>query len=122
LYEVDGAVTRAGLAQVFAEPRQLLPLTVDGGYLLSAPGAAPLKEAALTAFRVQAIVPFARVMSMLAKCAAARGVIEVKTRGRLPGIDTDQLQREWTKAHPIDCTVLLFRYERETWAAIAQRA
>ena len=121
LYEVDGAVTRAGLAQVFAEPRQLQPLTVDGGYLLSTPGAALLKEAALTAFHVQVIVPFARVTAALAKCAAAPGVIEVKTRGRLPGIDTDQLQHEWTKAHPVACTVLLFRHERETWAALARR-
>jgi len=44
LYEVDGAVTRAGLAQVFAAARGLLPLTADGGYLLAAPGAALLDE------------------------------------------------------------------------------
>jgi hypothetical protein len=48
-------------------------------------------------------------------------VVEVKTRGRLPGIDTDELQRTWTKACPIARTILLFRHKNEVFAAIANR-
>jgi hypothetical protein len=126
LYEVDGAVTRAGLAQVVADTFHLTLLTSDGGYLLSEAGAPMLIEPALTPFRVQVIVPFARVVGTLRKLIpplpAAPGPVEVKARGHLPGIDTDQLQREWSQAQGCAYTVLLFRQEKETLAAIAFRA
>ena len=121
LYELDGALTRAALAQDFAEPRHLLPLTIDGGYLLSPPGSQLLVESPLTPFRVHAIVPFGQVQAALARCAGTPGVVEVKARGRLPGIDTDELQRLWTKARPMTRTVLLFGHKGTVWAAIAQR-
>jgi hypothetical protein len=122
LYEVDGAITRAGLAQDFAEFQHLMPLTVDGGYLLSGPGAPLVELPPVTPFRVHAIVPFSQIPAALTKLPpTAAGPVEVKARGNLPGIDTDQLQRTWSKACPYACTVLLFRQEGETLAAIARR-
>jgi hypothetical protein len=124
LYEVDGAITRAGLAQHLAEAHHLLPLTIDGGYLLSAPGATPLFLPPLTPFRVHTIVPISRVSTTLRHLPpnVPRGPVEVKARGHLPGIDTDPLQCTWSKTCPYAYTALLFRMVRETYAAIASRS
>ncbi len=131
LYELDGAVTRAGLAQVVADTYALTPLTVDGGYLLANAPASPVPATdappdsithVLTPFRVLAIVPFARVAAALRQLPPLPpGPVEVKMRGHLPGIDADQLQYTWTKACTKVCTVLLFRHHEETRAIIAIR-
>lgn len=83
-----------------------------------------LAHPAVTAFQIQSIVPFsisrvAQALQLLPPTAP--GPIEVKSRGRLPGIDTDHLQKTWSKACPSVHTVLLFRHENYTRAAIANR-
>jgi hypothetical protein len=122
-YELDGAVTRAGLAHAYADQKGLVPLTADGGYLLGAENLPPLAEAPLTAFEVHAIVPFSveRVIHALTEQPEKPGTVEVKCRGNLPGVETDALQRNWSKKVPAAYTVLLFRYQNDTVAAIATR-
>jgi hypothetical protein len=131
LYELDGAITRAGLAQVLAESLGLTPLTVDGGYLLGKrdlppPSQTPWRgalHAAIAAFDVQTIVPMGRIPEALAQLPASPpGAVEVKSRGHLPGLDCDDLQRKWSRLHGRLCTVLLFRQRGETLAAVGFRA
>lgn len=122
LYEVDGAVTRAGLAGALAEELEMVPVTGDGGYCVSAGPA--ISHTALTAFTVRAVTRFSesRVMEVLGELpAVASRALEVKSRGHLPGVDTDHLQRAWSKGAPVGRTVLLFAYEGDTVAAVGER-
>jgi hypothetical protein len=132
LYEVDGAVTRAGLAPALARECNLLPLTIDGGYLLSAsplppphPPSSALSHPALKPFRIRAILPFsprrfAQTLAQFARPGDPLGPIEVKTRG-LPELSTDDLQKALSKASPHRRTLLLFRQGQRLLAAIADR-
>jgi hypothetical protein len=123
-YELDGAVTRAGLAHAFALKTRLIPVTVDGGYLVAEPGAPALDHPALAAFTVRTIVPFSvtRVAETLCRLeSTSPGPVEVKCRGRLPGVDTDQLQKTWARTCPCAYTVLLFGHENDTLAVVATR-
>lgn len=124
LYELDGAVTRAGLAQALAQRHHLVPLTTDGGYLLTdADHANTAGLHVLTPFDIWGIVPFSRVAEALRTLPVqAPGAVEVKSRGRLPGIDTDELQTRWSKLRHGACTVLLFRQDEQTLAAVGFRA
>jgi hypothetical protein len=124
LYEVDGAITRAGLAAPLARSLSLVPVTIDGGYLFSKPGEAVIQHAALTGFEVLAVIPFSerRTIEQLQLLGARGegGPVEVKTRG-LPEVDTDLLQRSFTKAAPTGRTVLLFRHGQQVVAVFANR-
>jgi len=125
LYEVDGAITRAGLAKALMQAHGLAALTGDGGYLIAGAEARPQVPAGvLTGFDIWGIVPMSRVTAALKALPAGtspRGAVEVKARGHLPGIDTDSLQKQWSRLHA-GATVLLFRQERQTLAAIGFRA
>ncbi|NNM85087.1 MAG: hypothetical protein HKL96_04930 [Phycisphaerales bacterium] len=119
VFEVDGAVTRAGLAaeligQLAANAPGTAPLTaitIDGGYLTAQ---APLRHPALTAFETLDVLPFdqarlqARLGSGGTSSAGASAIVEVKTRGGLD-LNTDDLQRRWQKIARCSCTVLIFR-------------
>jgi hypothetical protein len=123
-YEVDGAVTRAGLAAALARENHLLPVTVDGGYLIGEPGTPVLRHPGLAAFEVYAVVPFSidRVVQALRRLpAVAAGPVEVKSRGQPAGVDTDRLQVQWSQACPCGLTVLLFKHADDTLAVIASR-
>ncbi|MCL2641722.1 MAG: class I SAM-dependent methyltransferase [Phycisphaerales bacterium] len=107
LYEFDPAFTRSQLAAPFAESIGLAPLTIDGGYL-AGPQLPP--HPALTAFLVHQILPYSE--SKLLKALAGQSAnVEVKTRGKLPGIDTDHLQKRFSAApsHSTTLTVLIFK-------------
>jgi hypothetical protein len=123
LYELDGALTRSGLAAPFLEAYALSALTTDGGYATSA--ALVRAPAGLTAFQVIAVHPYSerRIAAELAGLPEnpQSGAVEVKTRGRLPGVDTDHLQVVWSRAARRPCTVLIFRHGKEVYAAIARR-
>jgi hypothetical protein len=123
-YELDGTLTRAGLAAPFARENQLLPVTIDGGYLVGQPGAPLLHHPALTAFQIFAVVPFSidRVAHALVQLPSpAPGSVEVKSRGHPAGVDTDRLQAAWSKLGVSAYTVLLFRHADDTLAVIASR-
>ncbi len=122
LYELDGAFTRADLAAPLAESLQLSPLTPDGGYLVGK-NAGSLDHPALTAFTILSVVPYSeqRVADALQQAGGVAGPIEVKTRGGLPNIDTDRLQKIWTKSAPLSRSVFLFRHAGDVVAVIAQR-
>jgi hypothetical protein len=124
LYEVDPAFTRANLAAPLAHSLNLHSLTDDAGYL--ADSLSPLiTHPALTAFQIHAFIPYSEknVIAHLQKNAPsiAAGPVEVKTRGRIPGIDTDRLQVLFSKNTEQRKTVLIFRYTETTWAVIASR-
>jgi hypothetical protein len=127
LYEVDGAVTRAGIAASLARDLHLQPLTQDAGYLQ---GAAPMAHPALTGFRIHIVVPYSkqRVATALQALPSPpdqshAASLEVKSRGpNLQGIDTDQLQRHLKKAAPPNTTVLLFSHRGDVQAAVGHRA
>jgi hypothetical protein len=123
-YELDGAVTRAGLAAAFARENHLLPVTIDGGYLVGEPDTPLLHNPALTAFQVHAVVPFStdRVAHALRQLpSTAPGPVEVKSRGQPPGVDTDRLQTTWSRIRPSGHTVLLFHLADDTLAVITSR-
>ena len=119
IFEVDGAVTRAGLAaeligQIAANTPGSTPLTaitIDGGYLTAQ---SPLYHPALTAFETLDVLPFdqARLQARLSgggtSSAGASAIVEVKTRGGLD-LNTDELQRRWQKIARCSCTILIFR-------------
>ena len=124
LYELDGALTRAGLAAAFADEHRLTPLTPDGGYLLHTGSDIPPPHPVLTGFRVEEWAPFneRRITQLLSQLPpTGPGPVEVKTRGSLPGVDPDRLQAAWSKASRFQRTVLLFPSGGDTLAAIAQR-
>ena len=112
IYELDGAITRAQLAQAFITQNDLQPLTADGCYLTAD---FPLQHLALQSFSVIATVPYSekRVAEALrhhAPQSGPTGPIEVKTRGMgAGGLDTDALQKLWTKLSPTALTVLIYR-------------
>ncbi|HUO07674.1 MAG TPA: hypothetical protein VM008_05200 [Phycisphaerae bacterium] len=121
LFEVDPALTRAGLAGTFAESLGLLPLTIDGGY---AAGMDAQHHVALTPFRIIMTLPYSqeRVAAALSHLTEGEhGAVEVKTRGGLPGIDTDRLQLIWSAATPTRRTVLIYRQGNDVVATIADR-
>jgi hypothetical protein len=126
LYELDGAITRAGLATEFASQAHLQALTSDGGYLYGSQGERQ-QSLVLTAFEVVKLLPFSEkrvAEALMSLCADARvepGAVEVKSRGNVPGVDTDRLQIVWSKITERRWTVLLFGRENEVWAAIAKR-
>ncbi|HVT80989.1 MAG TPA: hypothetical protein VHM90_10050, partial [Phycisphaerae bacterium] len=95
-----------------------------------------VRDVPLAAFEILVAVRFseARVAEALQRVAGGMaggaggaggvggaGPVEVKTRGGLPGIDTDRLQRVWSKAAPCGRTVLLFSYGGDVAAVIARR-
>ena len=125
LYELDGALTRAGLAGRFASEHGLTPLTFDGGYAIATPGAAVISHAALLPFEVITVIPYSvkRVAGALAALPKGQpGAVEVKARGRLPGIHVDSLQMASGRgAAPFRRTVLLFSSRKDVVAAIADR-
>jgi hypothetical protein len=125
LYETDPAFTRARLAFALAQSLRFEPLTDDGGYLADLSYGPRVEHPALTAFEVFSLVPYSEknAIAELQKhsAAAAPGAVEVKTRGKIPGIDTDRLQILFTKAVPSRLTVLIFRFAGTTLAAIATR-
>ncbi len=122
LYEIDGAVTRSGLAVALAKELTLRWLSPDGGYMT---GPQYLQHAALTAFEVYDSFVYTeselfRKLKDGANKYPAAGTIEVKTRGGL-GLNTDQLQKKLSKICPRDCTVLIYRSAHGKACIIARR-
>ena len=123
LYEIDGAVTRAGLAAALAKELKLQWLSPDGGYMT---GPQYLQHPALTAFEVYDNFAyteselFRKLKDAGNKHPPAAGTIEVKTRGGL-GLNTDQLQKKLTKICSCDCTVLIYRCAHGKACIIARR-
>ena len=123
VYELDGALTRSGLAASFIAQAGLMPLTVDGGY---ATGIAQLPHAALAAFKVVTVMPYGphRIIRWLKSQPPAEKesapIVEVKTRGGL-GLDTDRLQREWSGAARQSCTILIYSARSGPMAIVARR-
>ncbi len=123
VYELDGALTRSGLAATFIIQTGLMPLTVDGGY---ATGIAPSPHAALAEFRVLTVIPYSpqRIVRWLKSqppgAMTSAPVVEVKTRGGL-GLDTDRLQREWSGAARESCTILIYSARGGQMAIVARR-
>jgi hypothetical protein len=119
-YETDGAFTRAGLSGPLAASLHLQPVTTDGGYLS---GQTLLHHPALTPFSTLLTVRYSddRVAAALSQVGGEPGPVEVKTRGGLPGIDTDRLQKLWTKKTPVRRTVLIYRRGGEILATLAAR-
>jgi hypothetical protein len=119
-YELDGAFTRAYLAGPFAQSLNLHPATTDGGYLT---GDTLLHHPALTAFSTLQTVRFSeeRVAAALSQVGGEPGPVEVKTRGGLPGIDTDRLQKLWSHKIPVRRTVLIYRRGGDILATLAAR-
>ena len=121
LFEADPALTRAGVAAALGAELRLGALTVDGGYLT---GSEPLHHAAVVAFRVILTIPYSqeRVTAALSHLPPADpGPVEVKTRGGIPGINTDQLQLIWSAATTSRRTVLIYRLTGDTVATLAER-
>ena len=119
-YETDGAFTRAGLSGPLAKSLDLQPVTTDGGYLS---GKSLIDHPALTPFSAIMTLRYSddRVAAALSQIGGEPGPVEVKTRGGLPGIDTDRLQKLWTKKTPVRHTVLIYRRGGEILATIAAR-
>jgi hypothetical protein len=123
LYEVDGAVTRAGLAAALAQQVPLQWLSPEGGYLT---GPDQLAHPALTAF--EALSHFAYSESELQRqlknlklpLNPAGPAVEIKTRGGL-GLDTDQLQKKLSKMGAEGLTVLIYRGQLGRTCVIARR-
>ncbi|MCL2647792.1 MAG: class I SAM-dependent methyltransferase [Phycisphaerales bacterium] len=133
LYELDPALTRCQLAAPLADSLHLTPLTIDGGYLLGPSPQLP-PHPALTAFQLHQILPYSesKLLNALEKLAippTQSAHIEVKTRGKLPGIDTDHLQKLFTAktaahfARSAKPTIFIFKPigDARTHAAIATR-
>lgn len=121
LFEADPALTRAGIAGVMARDLGLVPLTVDGGYLT---GSHLLRHPALTPFRAILTLPYTqeRVSAALSHLPpGAAGPVEVKTRGSISGVNTDQLQLIWSAATTFRRTVLIYRLGNDVVATLAER-
>ncbi len=121
LFEADPALTRAAIATPLVKSLDLHPLTIDAGYLT---GNTPLHHAALVPFRVILTIPYSqeRVTAALSHLPPTDpGPVEVKTRGAIPGINTDQLQLIWSAATPSGRTVLIYRLTGDVVATIAER-
>ena len=100
------------------------PLTLDGGYCLGV----VVRRLNIPRFDAfchaghHGYFSEARVSEMLRQLPSGKpGAVEVKSRGRLPGIETDRLQGVWSKAVPGMRTVLLFSYEKDVVAIAADR-
>lgn len=123
IFEINGAVTRAGLAAGFLQEIGLEPLTVDGGY---ATGAEAVHHAAVAAFEILAVIPYSekniveRLKKMPPGLTGNSGIVEVKTRGGL-GLDTDRLQRNFRRASGAPVTLLIYPSGGEVTAVIARR-
>lgn len=123
LYEIDGAVTRAGLAVALAKELKLRWLSPDGGYMT---GPQLLQHPALTAFEVYDSFVYTeselvrKLKHACNKHPPAAGTVEVKTRGGL-GLNTDQLQKKLAKICPCDLTVLIYRCAHGKACIIARR-
>lgn len=123
LYEIDGAVTRSGLAVALAKAITLRWLSPDGGYMT---GPQYLHHPALAAFEVHDHFAyteselFKKLKHACTKYPPAVGTIEVKTRGGL-GLNTDQLQKQLSKICHCDLTVLIYRCAHGKACIIARR-
>lgn len=123
LYELDGAVTRAGLAGALAHKLKLKWLSPDGGYLTSQHR---IEHTALTPFAVvddfifTESELFRRVQALPLPSPSAAPVIEVKTRGGL-GLDTNQLQKKLSTIGGRGYTVLIYRSAHGKACVIGQR-
>ena len=123
LYEIDGAVTRAGLAAALAKELKLRWLSPDGGYMT---GPHYLHHPALTAFEVFDNFPyteselFRKLKDAGKQLPASARAVEVKTRGGL-GLNTDQLQKKLSKICAADYTVLIYRCAHGKACVIARR-
>ena len=123
LYEIDGAVTRAGLAVALAKELKLRWLSPDGGYMT---GPQCLEHPALTAFEVYDNFAyteselFRKLKDAGKELPASARAIEVKTRGGL-GVNTDQLQKKLSKICAAGYTVLIYRCAHGKACVIARR-
>jgi hypothetical protein len=124
LFEVDPAFTRAQLAAPLARSLELHPLTGDAGYVI---GPDPvLLHPALTPFEILTTIPYSenRVLHALQQwpvTGTQAQPLEVKTRGKIPGVDTDRLQRVLSAANRGRYTVLIYRHENRIVATLAKR-
>ena len=122
VYEVDPALHRAGLAGTLAAQLQAAALSADGGYITSAQTWA---HAAVVGFSHVTTFDYsekrvAAALRTLAAGLAEPGPVEVKTRGGL-ALDTDGLQRTWSRLTPQAVTVLVYRGAGGVQATIALR-
>ncbi len=123
LYEVDGAVTRAGLAAPLASQLNLKLLSPDGGYLT---GEHYLDHPALTAFEVYCAMPYSesQIVRWIKNTAATSDLtlpaLTIKTRGGL-GLDTDNIQQRLSKYGGHGWTVLIYRGGSGKIGVIARR-
>jgi len=124
LFEIDGAVLRAGLAPALCRMLRLQALNADGGY---ATGPEFIIHPALTGFKILTVLKYSEraVTDALQEhfrkaSSVGKAAIEVKTRGGL-GLDTDKLTQKWSALAQDNYTVLIYRGARGTTAIIAQR-
>ena len=123
MYEVDGALSRSGLAAPFLSEMGLKPVTVDGGYA-TGPKLSP--HIAMRAFQVEAVMPFSpEKLSRWLNRQPVRSdlrpaIVEVKTRGGL-GLNTDALQRQFARQAKQSCTVLIYPVHGKKMVVVAHR-
>ncbi|HMD53865.1 MAG TPA: hypothetical protein VKJ65_04880, partial [Phycisphaerae bacterium] len=124
VFEIDGAVLRAGLSVALCAALGIQPISADGGY---ATGPEAINHPALTGFKIFGSLPYSQravAAALRSKSSSAssgkRAVVEVKTRGGL-GLDTDKLSKSWSACTTRNCTVLIYRGVHGITAAIAER-
>jgi hypothetical protein len=107
VYEIDGAVHRAGLAQNLTRALRLNWLAKDGGYVTAEQ---LVEHLALTRFTHIETIAYSEknLLETLRKLPASDRAVEIKTRGGVD-IDTDLLQVKLTKAAPCGATVMIYR-------------
>jgi hypothetical protein len=102
MYEVDGAVHRAGLAPALVKEMGWSPVNVDGG-LATSEAFIPDRRAA--AF--EAVSTFRYAEKLVPACLPEPCHVEVKPRG--VALDTDRLQKLWSKAGKPVLSLLIYR-------------
>jgi hypothetical protein len=124
VFEINGAVLRAGLAAALCRRLDIRIISADGGY---ASGMEFINHPALTGFRIRKILAYSEraVVEALKTDASANRLerktfVEVKTRGGLD-LNTDKLTKAWSAIAAQNYTILVYRAARGARAIIAER-
>ena len=114
VYEADPAIHRAGLAPALAHALHCKPINIDGGLLTSAER---LADPRAIAFEVLATFRYAE--RAVPACLPGPCLVEVKPRG--VDLDTDRLQKFWSKAALPVLSLLVYRTAGGVMATLARR-
>ncbi len=114
VYEIDAAVHHGGLAPALARAMNCHPINLDGGLVTSA----ELKtDAGATCFETIATIRYAE--KLVPACLPGPCLVEVKPRG--VDLDTDRLQRVWSKASVPVLSLLIYKAAAGVMATLCRR-